>query len=305
MRVFLLLLVGLVLVKPVLGQKLEFDVASVRANRTGFGEGRDPQRVNVPVGPEETWRDTGGVFSAQNVPLVQMISFAYKVTTGQRAVFRASLPEWTQTEGFNIEARTDNHAVTKDQMREMMRNLLADRFKLVAHRETRDVAVYAVEMVTPGVLGPHLRAHAAGEPCSVIAPPLASGIRDPNAAAPPPTVVAGGYPATCGGFARMEPTRPYLRHEGARDMPMATTVTAFSGLGTLGRPAIDKTGLVGNYDWVIEFLQEAEGGEELPADAAGPTFREALKDQLGLKLEAAKAPYEFVVVDHVERPGLN
>jgi hypothetical protein len=126
MRGLLLLIVGVVLVRPVLGQKLEFDVASVRANKTGFGEGRDPQRVNVPVGPEETWRDSGGVFSAQNVPLVQMISFAYKVTTGQRAVFRASLPEWTQTEGFNIEARTDNHAVTKDQMREMMRNLLAE-----------------------------------------------------------------------------------------------------------------------------------------------------------------------------------
>jgi len=54
------------------------------------------------------------------MPLNFFIAFAYKVTTSQRAAFRASLPDWAQTEGFNLEARTYNHNVTKDQMRLIM-----------------------------------------------------------------------------------------------------------------------------------------------------------------------------------------
>jgi uncharacterized protein (TIGR03435 family) len=287
-------------------QKLEFDVASVRQNKTSTADSDgDPEFQNVPMGPEETFRKTGGVFTARNTPLLKLISFAYKVTTGQRDVFRASMPDWVITERYNVEARTENQDVTKDQMRAMMRSLLADRFKLIAHRETRMASVYAVVLVKPGILGPHLRPHPADEPCSTIAPPL--GKPSPDAAPPAPRTVAGGYPATCGGFARMEPSQPWLRHEGARNMPMAATVTAFTGLGVLGRPVVDRTGLFGNYDWVMEFLQDAPPGVEyqLPPDATGPKFTDALRDQLGLKLESAKAPIEFVIVDQVEHATEN
>ena len=281
--------------------KLEFDVASVRQNKSGLpGAGGDESSVNIPMGPEATFRNTGGVFSATNMPLNSFISFAYKVTTSQRAAFRASLPDWALTEGFNIQARTDKPNVTKDEMRMMMRALLADRFKLVVHTETREVPVFAVELVKPGTLGPHLRPHPADEPCSTIAPPL--GQPNPDAPPPPPRIMADGYPTICGGFANMEPTVPGRRHEGSRDMPIPTMVTAFSGLGNLGRPAIDQTGLTGNFDWVIEFVQEAPGEE---TDAPGPRFQEALKDQLGLKLVPQKAPFEFLVVTHVEHPSEN
>ena len=301
--------VGLAVALPARAQaaagspKLEFDVISIRQNKSGPAEqGGDASRVNIPNGPEDTFRATGGVYSAQNMPLISFISFAYKVTTSQRAVFRASVPQWAQQENFNIEARTDNHEVTKDQMRMMMRALLADRFKLIVHKETRETPVFAVVLVKPGMLGPHLRQHPADEPCSTVAPPL--GKPGPDAAAPPPTTVAGGYPVICGGFARMEPTTPYLRHEGARNMPMGTIVTAFSGLGNLGRPAIDQTGLTGNFDFVMEFLQGTPG-EDFPTDAAGPQFPEALKDQLGLKLVPQKSDFEFVLVDHLEHPSEN
>jgi uncharacterized protein (TIGR03435 family) len=283
--------------------KLEFDVASIRQNKSGPPEnGGDQPTVNIPNGPEDTFRNTGGVYSAVNMPLNSFIAFAYKVTTSQRAAFRASLPDWALTEGFNIEARTDNHTVTKDQMRLMMRSLLADRFKLVVHYETRQVPVFAVVLARPGTLGPYLRQHPAGEPCTKIAPPL--GKQSPDAPPLPPRTMADGFPLICGAFDRMEPTAPGLRREGSRDMPMAMMVTAFSGLGNLGRPAVDQTGLTGNFDWVIEFLQEMPGEDSHP-DLSGPLFQEALKNQLGLKLVPQKAPVDFLIVDHIEHPSQN
>jgi uncharacterized protein (TIGR03435 family) len=283
--------------------KLEWDVASVRQNKSGPPEsGGDHQSTNIPMGPENSFRDTAGVFLARNTPLREIISFAYKVTTGQRDVFRASLPDWVLTDRFDIEARTENHDVTKDEMRRMMQSLLAERFKLTMHRETREVPVYAVVLAKPGALGPQLRLHPPDDPCSTIAPPL--GKAGPDAAPPPPKTTAAGYPMTCGGFANMEPQVEGHRREGARNMPMATVVTAFTGLGNLGRPAIDQTGLTGNVDFVIEFRQDMPGVEIDPS-VPGPVFLEALKNQLGLKLESQKAPVEFILVDHVEHPTAN
>jgi uncharacterized protein (TIGR03435 family) len=284
-------------------QKLEFDVASIRQNNSGPPQsGGDEPRVNIPNGPDDTFRNTGGVYSAINMPLNSFIAFAYKITTSQRAAFRASLPEWALTEGFNLEARTDNQHVTKDEMRLMMQSLLADRFKLVIHKESRDVPVYAVVLVKPGALGPQLRPHPTTEPCTEIAPPISSP--GPDAPPPPPRTLPNGFPAICHAFDRIAPNVTGLRREGSRDMPIPIMVTAFSGLGNLGRPAIDKTGLIGTFDWVIEFLQEIPGQENDP-QVTGPSFQEALKDQLGLKLVPQKAPFDFILVDHVEHPTGN
>ena len=289
-------------VQSALADKLQFDVVSIRQNKSGPQEGGgDEPSVNVPSGPEDTFRNTGGVYSAVNMPLNSFISFAYKVTTNQRAAFRDSLPDWAKTEGFNLQARTDNPNVTKDQMREMMRSLLADRFKLVVHYETRQVPVFAVVLAKPGTLGPFLRQHPADQPCPRIAPPL--GQLGPDAPPPSPRTMDDGFPAICGAFDRLEPTTPGLRREGSRDMPLSMMVTAFSGLGNLGRPAVDQTGLIGNFDWVIEFLQEAPDQDH--PEISGPRFQEALKKQLGLKLVPEKAPVSFLFVDHVEHPSAN
>jgi uncharacterized protein (TIGR03435 family) len=63
--------------------------------------------------------------------------------------------------------------------------------------------------------------------------------------------------------------------------------------------------LSGPYDFDIDFLPELPPGAEVPANASGPAFRDAVKDQLGLKLESQKAPVDYVVVDHIERPSAN
>jgi len=81
------------------------------------------------------------------------------------------------------------------------------------------------------------------------------------------------------------------------------------GVTGVGRPVLEKTGLAGKVDFVIEFTPEVNG--PVPPDAEfqphpdGPTFMEALKEQLGLKLESQKGPVDVIVIDHVERPSDN
>lgn len=276
------------------GGHQEFDVVSVRENK-------DPMAgssMNVPYGPEDAFHDTGGVLSAKNVPLVMLIAFAFKNTTGQREAFRASLPDWVLTTGYNVEARTDNHAVTKDQMRLMVQSLLADRFHLKVHYEMRDMPVSEVVQVKPGVLGPGLRPHPAEDTCSAVAP--RPDKVDPDA----PTTLAGGFPVRCGSFVNMPPTAPYMRHEGGRNLTMAQITSTFSGMGNLGRPTVDKTGLSGTYDWVMEFI-DPRPGRNAPADADGMTFEEALRKQTGLKLVSAKSSVRLLLVDHIEKPTEN
>ena len=85
---------------------------------------------------------------------------------------------------------------------------------------------------------------------------------------------------------------------------------SFSSMGSLDRPVIDRTGLSGRFDFAIEWTPEPGNrmvmpGTTFPADEHSITFLEALKEQLGLKLEPATAPLDILVVDHVELPSEN
>jgi len=75
------------------------------------------------------------------------------------------------------------------------------------------------------------------------------------------------------------------------------------------RPVLDKTGLVGKFDFIMEFTPQFNGplppGSNFQPDESGPTFLEALKEQLGLKLDPQKGPVDVIVVDHVEIPSEN
>ena len=92
-----------------------------------------------------------------------------------------------------------------------------------------------------------------------------------------------------------------------RAMTMALIANVFSSVAQLGRPVVDQTGLGGRYDFSIEWTMESN--QPANADAAtepqGTTFLEAVKEQLGVKLEPAKAWLDIPVVDHVERPSEN
>ena len=93
---------------------------------------------------------------------------------------------------------------------------------------------------------------------------------------------------------------------------MALIAGALPGMGRLDRPVVDQTGLTGRYDFTIEFAPEPNGPapappnpDAPPPDPQGPTFVIALREQLGLKLQASKAPLPILVVDHLERPSGN
>jgi uncharacterized protein (TIGR03435 family) len=227
---------------------------------------------------------------------------------------RASLPDWAQNEGFNIEARSDSPHVTKDQMRLMVRSMLMARFGLKVHYEDRTVPVYAAVLIKPGAFGPGLRPHPADDSCSgaaaaVVARPPANTetVAQPapaGADAPPYPTIPGGFPLRCGTYVNMPPSQPYMRHEGGRGLTMEQIIHTFSGMGNLGRPVVDQTGLTGTWDWVMEFIDEREG-HQVPPDAEGLNFAQALERQVGLKLVSTKAPFQFLVVDHVERPTEN
>ncbi len=202
-------------------------------------------------------------------------------------------------DGYNIEARTDVQDVTKDQMRLMMQSLLADRFKLDVHHETRAVPVFAAVLERPGMLGPRLRKHQPDSACSKSDPAPHSGLSVP-------ATDAAGFPLVCDGFANSLPSpAPHHRSFGGDNLTLARIASGLSGPGHLGRPVIDQTGLTGGYDFFLDYLPDQPLDQELPADATGPSFVEAVKTQLGIKLIRQTAAVDFVIVDHVERPSPN
>jgi uncharacterized protein (TIGR03435 family) len=284
---------------------LTFDVASVKPNQSD-----DPANSNFPLGPGDVYIPNGGFFSATNQPLVVYFRFAYKITGSQWQSLQPQFPEWANSERFDIQARAEGNP-TKDQMRLMMRSLLADRFKLAIHTEQRQTPVYALLLVKPGTLGSTLQVHPPGSSCTVI-PPWAPGT-DPDAA--PAVKPDPRFPDTCGGLLNMNTTGPGRRRVGARNVAMSFIASSLVPLGDLGRPVVDKTGLSGNFDYALEWAPDPGGAVSVDGEpdhaAAGPaiplglTFQAALKSQLGLRLEAQKDPLEFIILDHVERPSKN
>jgi uncharacterized protein (TIGR03435 family) len=142
-------------------ERLEFDVASIRQNKSDARP-----YANFPIGPGTMYNPTGGMLSTTNMPLVVYIVFAYNIMPSQRQTLVSQLPAWALSDGFDIHAKSENHDPTKEQMRLMMQSLLADRFKLVVHTDTRQVPVFALVLAKPGMIGAQLKPHPADKPCS-------------------------------------------------------------------------------------------------------------------------------------------
>jgi len=267
------------------GGKMAFEVASIRQRPPGAPF----TPPNFPLSNENAYTATGGRFAA-NFPVVVYITFAYKLslTQEQRQAMIAHLPKWVASDPFIIQAKAPNSSPTKDQMRLMVQSLLADRFQLTVHYETREAPVLALTLVKPGKTGPKLIPHSDGPPCD---------------ATPDPSV----FPSRCEATARQQGPGGFFG--GARNMTLEMIASALPSLGGLDRPVIDHTGLRGNFDYRLEWLPEPNGAR--PPDPAGQpdlqgtTFLQALHDQLGLKLEPTKSAIQTLVVDHIERPSEN
>jgi uncharacterized protein (TIGR03435 family) len=266
------------------GGKMSFDVVSVKQNTSD-----EASHVNFPL-DGDTYSANGGLFSATSIYLGAYIRFAYKLPLDQYKRLDAQLPKWAFIEFFDIQARAKGNP-TKDQMRLMMQSLLADRFRLKVHTETQQLPVFMLALEKPGKTGPGLQPHPDTMPC---ADPAAVSSRSLDE----PTPLCGVL------LAKRSPGNTDVGF-GMRKVS-AQQITSFLGiLGNLDRPLLNRTGLVGDFDVTIEYATEIPPGSDLQADPAAPTFLEALKDQLGLKLEPAIGPVNVLVIDHLEEPSPN
>jgi uncharacterized protein (TIGR03435 family) len=299
--------------------KLEFDVASVRQNKSDDKPSStfslDNGNVYSTVNKSDVFTPRGSYFAATNQPLWHYISFAYNLSGTQELALRFSYftglssktPAWvtggfdSSADRFDIKARSDERP-TKDQMRLMMQALLADRFNLMVHHETRQAPVFALVLVKPGQTGAGLVPHPASDICA--SQPTEDGSDDGGSNLQTPRSVLGDLPRVCGVIAHLASAAPgHIRFggRGAALSLLATSLPTMTGMATISRPVIDETGLNGAFDFTLDWVPEFNA----PPDASGPNFREALKEQLGLKLEPRQGPVDILVIDRVEHPSAN
>ena len=234
--------------------------------------------------------------AASNISLLDYIRFAYKLTDGQIEILQANAPKWMATTRFDIEAKSEIPNPTKDQMRLMMQSLLAERFKLVLHTETRQLPVLALVLAKPGKLGSQLWPHPAGDDTS------SNVVASTDHPSEPET--SSAIPAVCGGLVSVGvPSAPSHVRIGGRKVPLALLAAHLGEMGQLDRPILDRTGLSGTFDFALEWGPDPASGSAAPEDHDDrqTNLEEALRDQLGLKLDQKKAPIDLVVIDHLEK----
>ena len=177
---------------------------------------------------------------------------------------------------YDIDAKIGRDA-TDDEVRLMFQSLLQDRFKLKAHRETREIPEYEL---TIAKRRPKMTPSTSDEPMKL-------EIEGKQISWP-----KGG----CGNTAWVEGS--HLICHGA---PMEKIVAAISG--EMRNPVADRTGLRGTYDLNLIFIPENRKAG--PDDVAGPSLEDALQTDVGLKLKKGKGPVEVLVIDHMEEPTKN
>jgi len=271
---------------------------------------------SASVTPNTSTQDTSmnvshasGQLSGTNGRLIGYIYFAYSLTGNQLQLLMPQLPKWVINDHFDIQARADGNP-SKDQMRLMMQSLLADRFKLAVHYETRRLPVFALVLANPGRTGPQLQPHPEDSTCSTALSQTSAGV-----ASAPTATVAGGLPTVCGSIEGMPPTPSGRIRTGARGVPIGLLASTLAQMGNLDRAVLDRTGLSGDFDFTFEWTPQFHGPgtpqDVVPVAAnahsgqGGPTFQQDLQEQLGLNLERQEGPVEVLVIDHIEKPTEN
>ena len=246
----------------------------------------------------------GGHFRA-DFPLIIYISFAYKLEIYQSKTMNEHLPKWAN-DLYVIDAKADGNP-TKDQMRLMMQSLLADRFKLRVHFEAREGPVLALTLAEPGALGPKLIPHSEGPPC-----PDSFEENTPSTAPPPPLREGDVFPAQCETPGQTRGMANGTRI-GARNTTMgllAQDIYAYAALlGELDKPVLDQTGLRGRFDYILQLpagmISLFPGPPNPDEPPKGTPFLDAVRRQLGLKLERSRGEMQMFFIDHIERPSEN
>jgi uncharacterized protein (TIGR03435 family) len=184
-------------------------------------------------------------------------------------------PDWLNTDHYDLDVLPDHEGLPSlEQARGIVRKLLADRFALKFHDDTKELSVYVLSTVKTG-------------------PKFAKSSSDPSS---PPGM--GGPPG-----------RMMMRNGSMPEFAMVMK-------GVLDRPVLDQTGLKDRYDFVLKWTpDESQYGGRIPPQNSGdngtaaadplPGLFTAIQEQLGLKLDATKAPAKVMVIDSVQKPSAN
>jgi uncharacterized protein (TIGR03435 family) len=230
-------------------------------------------------------------------PVSMLIGYAYSMHESEISDAFRKQPDWVTNRIYTVTFRAEGKP-TRDQVREMMRTMLTERFGLQIHEFTRDGTVNRLVMSKPGALGPNLKPHPEGASCST--QEGASVGKVPDASTPPV--------AHCGFTWYNLPGM--VMHVGITDTTIAGAVGSVAGIGVTElktRPIVDATGLTGKYDVTLEFNPYTGSsliGPEVD-DGGVPTLIQALKEQLGIKVESGTGPVRMVMIDHISEPTLD
>jgi uncharacterized protein (TIGR03435 family) len=214
----------------------------------------------------------GRRFTTTNATLDDLISYAYRIHANQII----GAPGWAETGKYDINAEPDGDGAPNDQQwKDMMQKLLAERFALTFHRDKKELSVYLLSVARGG-------------------PKLTKSAADPNGH------FGWSFRGRIGGD---------LSFTNANMADFANLMQR----NVLDRPVVDQTGLTGKYDFNLDFTPDESQFEGMGAKVspqtdsanAPPNLYTAIQEQLGLKLEATKAPAEVLVIDHVEKPSEN
>jgi bla regulator protein blaR1 len=246
--------------------KKEFEVASIKPNKSGDG------RVMVEMTP-------GGRWAGHNIPVPLLIQQAYDIRESQIS----GGPPWLRNERFDIEAKPESGGAQggdgdrPEALRPMFQSLLASRFHLEFHRETKEMPVYSLVTAKNGIKMKASENQGGGE----------------------------------GGPRNQQQIRVGRGQITAQGMSMQALANSLSRM--LGRSVIDETGLKGTYDFTLSWTPDAPppgpgpSGNDAPTATGGdgPTIFTAVQEQLGLKLDSKKAPVNLFVIDRLDRPEAN
>jgi uncharacterized protein (TIGR03435 family) len=257
-------------------------------------------KKSPPPGNGGTFINTGSrkgsTWTAANATLRMLVVNAY-FPRYQMAGQIIGGPSWFEDDRFDITAKMDA-AASADDVRAMMRALLADRFKLSTHAETRELSVYALVVArSDSRLGSQLK------PLDVDCVALQEARRRGEAPIPPRK--PGEPPPPCMSMMMFGPVSR-VESSGITMEALISSLSSFTG-----RPVIDRTGLKGYYSLKLEFAGEpgvagpfgnGPAGPAAAASSDAASIFSAIVDQLGLKLDARREPVDVLVIDRAEQP---
>jgi uncharacterized protein (TIGR03435 family) len=284
----------ILLIAVLLQAPLQFDAASVKPNLSGPG----PAILGLPP---------SGRVNLVNVTLRSLLRVVYNIQDHQII----GGPDWLNKDRFDIQAAPPSDfkpepflpcagpdcPFSANQI--MMQRLLADRFQLKTHRETRELPIYELTIAKTG-----FKLKEVAPP-----PPRVAGVPPPPAAAAPGT-------ASRRSSALPTPPPGLMMNFGTGFAGSAVPFSAVAVTLTqiLARPVIDKTGIKGYYDLKVVFTRpdipnsgplSAPGGSELTAADPMPSIFTAVQEEMGLRLDSTKGPVGVFVIDSVQRPSEN